>query len=98
MGDAVLWCMGSFCPLKSWGFDQMKVKLNQTSYHSIPLHQLMVQGFLFMPDNDTKHTSKRCQRYNKSKEELHVLQLMSCPAQSAELNWCGMNLTEKSEL
>ena len=38
-----------------------------------------------MQDNDPKHTSKLCQRYIKSKEEQHVLQLMSWPVQLADL-------------
>ena len=43
-----------------------------------------------------KHNSKPCQRYIESKEEQHVLQLMSWLAQS--MNWCDMNLTKKPEL
>ena len=60
--------------------------------------QFVSQGVVLMQDNDRKHTSKFCQRYIKSKNEVHVLQLMSWPAQSDHLNWCGVNLTEKSEL
>ena len=44
------------------------------------------QGFVLMKDNDQKHTSKLCQRYIRSKEEQHFLQLMSWVAQSAGLN------------
>ena len=39
-----------------------------------------------MQDNDPKHTSKLCQRYIKSKKEQYVLQLMSWPTQSVDLN------------
>ena len=73
--------------------DQVKGKLNQTGYHSILQHhtilsgtRLVAQGFAHMQDNDLKHFSKLCQRYIKSKEEQHVRQLMSWPAQSADLN------------
>ena len=47
--------------------------------------QLVGQGFVFILDNGTKHTSKLCQRYIKDKEEQHVLRLMF---------WSGINLTD----
>ena len=46
----------------------------------------MAQGFILMQDKDPKHTSKFCQRYNKNKKKEYVLQLMSWPAQSTDLN------------
>ena len=71
----------------------VKGKLNQISYHSILQHHvipsgmhLVGQGFVLMQVNDLKHTSKLCQRYIKSKEEKYILQLLSWPAQSADLN------------
>ena len=48
--------------------------------------QLVSQGFVLMQANDSKHASKLCQRYVKSKEEQHVFQLMSWQVQSADLN------------
>ena len=48
--------------------------------------QLAGQGFVLMQDNDSKHISKLCQRYIRSKEEQHVLQLMSWLVQLADLN------------
>ena len=56
----------------------------------------MCQGFVLMQDNDTKNISKFYQKYIKSKEEQHVLQLMSWSTQSAELNpiellWVELN-------
>ena len=61
---------------------QVKDKLNQTGYysklhhHAIPSGtQLVSQVFVLLQDNDSKHTSKLCQRYIKSKEKQHVLQL-----------------------
>ena len=71
---------------------QVKGKLNQTSYQSILQHHaillgtwLVAQGFVLMQDNEPKHTVKLCQRYIKSKEEQHILQLISWWAQSADL-------------
>ena len=68
-------------------------KLNQTDNQSILQHhtipsgtQLVSQGFVLMQDNDPQHTSKLYQRYIKNKKEQHVLQLMSWPMQSTELN------------
>ena len=46
----------------------------------------MAQEFVLMQDNDQKYTSKLCQRYIKSKEKLHVLQLMSWSVQLEDLN------------
>ena len=39
-----------------------------------------------MQDNNTNLTSKLFQRDIKSREEQYVLQLMSCPAKSVDLN------------
>ena len=88
-------------PLWCWWL--VKGKMNHTGYHSILQHHVIPsgthlegQGFISIQDNDPNHTSKLCQRYIKSKEEEHVLQLISWSAQS--LNWWGINLTEKSDL
>ena len=79
---------GDFANCKIEELHQGKCKLNQIGYHSILLlhaipseTQLVDQGFVCMQDNDPKHTSKLCQRYIKSKEEV-----MSLPVQSADLN------------
>ena len=56
----------------------------------------MDQGFGFMQENYPKNTSKVGQKYIESNEEQHIFNMMSWPAQSADLY--GMNLTEKSEL
>ena len=84
---------GYFANCKVRDLLQVKGKLNQTRYHSklqyhvIPLRTWVVgQGFVFMQNNYPKHRSKLCQRYIESKEEQHVLQLMSWLAQSADLN------------
>ena len=94
---------GAFANHKVGELHQVKGKLNHTGYHSILQYhaipsgtQLVGQGFVLMQDNDQKFTSKLCQRYIKSKEEQHIIQLKSRLVQS--LNWCGMNLTEKLEL
>ena len=74
MEVALLWCRGLLLIAK-------------LQHHTIPYRtQLVGQGFILMQDNDPKHTSKLCQMYFKSKEEQHILQLMSWPAQSADLN------------
>ena len=39
-----------------------------------------------MMNNDPKNPSKPCQTYNKSKEEQHVLQMMTWPVQSVDIN------------
>ena len=41
---------------------------------------------LWLQDNDRRYTCKLCPMDIKSKEEKHVIQLMSWPAQSANLN------------
>ena len=73
----------------------MKDKLSQTGYHSILQHhvipsgtRLVGQGFLFMQDNDPKHTSKQ-----------HVLQVVSWPARSAdfELEWDELDREVKTK-
>ena len=91
-GEALL-VWRTFANCKVGDLHQMKGKLNQTSHHSILQHHtilfgtwLVGQGFVLMQDNDPMHTSKLCQRYIKSKEEQHVLQLISWPVQSADLN------------
>ena len=83
----------AFANCKVGDLHKVKGRLNQTSYHSILQHhtipsvmRLVGQGFVLVQDNDPKYTSKLCQRYIKSKEEKHILQLMSWLAQSADLN------------
>ena len=74
-----------------------KSKLTQTGYHMIPSGaRLVSQGFQLMQDNDPKHTSELYQKYIKSKEEQHILQLIS--QTYIPLTWSGMNLTNKSQL
>ena len=46
----------------------------------------MGQGFVLIQENDPNHTCKLCQRYIKSSDEEHVLELMFWPAESSELN------------
>ena len=84
---------GAFVNCKVKDLYQVKGRLNQTRYHSILQHHaiqsvmwLLDQGFELIQDNDPKNTSKLCQRYIKSKEEQHILQLMSWLAQLADLN------------
>ena len=90
----------------SWKVEDSRSNLNRTGYQSIQQYhaipsgtRLLDQGFVLMQDNDPKFTSKLCQRYIKSKEKPHVLQLMSWPVQSADLkiplNWYEMNFTKK---
>ena len=87
----------AFANCKVGDLHQVKGKLNQNGYHSILLHhafpswmQLVSQGFELIQDNDPKHTSKLCQKCIKNKEEQHVLQLVSCLVQSADLNCIEM--------
>ena len=79
--------VGCFVNYKVKDLHQVNCKLNQTSYHIISFGmQLEGQEFVLMQDNDPKHTSKLSQRYIKSKEEQHILQLMPWRAQSVDLN------------
>ena len=85
--------------------DLHQLKGHQVGHHSILQHhvipsgtRLVSQGFVLMQDKNPKHTIRLRQRYIKSKEEQNILQLMSWPAQSADLNPTEMNLTDKSEL
>ena len=71
---------GDFWQLQSWGFasDEWQIESDWLSYYTIPsVMRLVSQGFIFIQDNDTKLTSKLCQKYIKSKQEQRVLQLMS---------------------
>ena len=80
---------GDFTNCIIGGFPLVKGKYNQTAYysilqpHTIPSGMwFMGQGFVLMQDNYSNHTSK----LYLSKEEQNVLQLMSWPAQTADLN------------
>ena len=91
--DSVMEWGWAFANCRVRDLNPVKGKLNQTDYHNMLQHhtissgtRLVDQGFVLMQDNDSKHTSKHCRRYIKSEEEQHVLQLMSWPAQSANLN------------
>ena len=44
------------------------------------------RSFVFMQDNDPKHTSKLCKNYIKEQEDNGVLKNMTWPAQSPDLN------------
>ena len=48
--------------------------------------RLVGQTFVLLEDDNTKLTGTLCENYIKSKDEQHVLQLMSWPVQSANLN------------
>ena len=85
------WEEGGLSSWKGGDLHWVKGKLNQTGYHSILQHnailsgtRLVAKGFVLLQDNDPKRTSKLYQRWIKSKEEQHILQLM--PVQSADLN------------
>ena len=78
--------LGAFVSCKVRNLPRVKRKLNQTSYYCILQHHMILilsgmrfvaQGFIFMQDNDPKHTNKLCQRYIKR---------MYWPVQSADLN------------
>ena len=92
-GGGSFMVLGAFANCKVGNLHQVWGELNQTGYHSILQHQaipsgtrFVEQGFVLMQDNDPKRTSKLYQRYIKSKEKRHVLQMISWPAQSADLN------------
>ena len=78
---------GSFANCKIRDLHQVKDRLNQTGYHRILQHHVILsgmwlvghQGFVLMQDNDPKYT---CQL----KEEQRILQLTSWLVQSADLN------------
>ena len=89
MEETLLWCVGEVANCKVLDWHQVKGQFNQTGYHSILQHHTIPsgmcfvgKGFVLMQDNDPKLR----QRYNKSKEEQHVVQLMSWPVQSVDLN------------
>ena len=55
--------------------------------HAIPSGlRLNGPGFIFMQDNDPKHTSKLCRSYIKDKENCGDLKYMDWPSQSPDLN------------
>ena len=86
MEEALLWWGGSFGQLQSRGFapGEGQIKSDRVSQHTAAL--LVAQGFVLKQDNDPKHTSRLCQKCIKSKVEQYVLQLISWPAQSVDLN------------
>ena len=59
-------------------------------HHAIPSGiQLVGQGYVLIQDNDPiklVNSTKLYQRYIKSKEEQHIIQLMFWPVQSMDLN------------
>ena len=68
-----------------------------------PETQLVAQEFVFMQDKDPKYASKLSQKYIKTKEEKDILQLMSWPGQSADLNpielgWDELNWKVRAKL
>ena len=80
-GSVIVW--GAFANSKVGDLHQAKGKLNQTGYLSIPWHHailfgtwLVGQGFVFMQDNDPKHTSK----FGRSK--------LKAERNSMSVNWC----------
>ena len=82
-----------FANCKVGGLHQGKGELNQTGYHSILRHHAIPSGtwledqvLVLMQDNDLKYTNKICWRYNKSKDEHQVIQPMSWPVQTVDLN------------
>ena len=89
-GSVMVWESFTNCKVD---LHQVKSKLNQISYHSILQYHaipsrkwLVAQGFVLIQDNDPNHTRKLCQRYIKSKEGQHILQLMSWLVQSTDIN------------
>lgn len=67
--------------------------MNKQSYHRILQNVaipsgigLIGYGFVFQQDNDPKHTSRLCRNYLESKENEGVLEIMSWPPQSPDLN------------
>lgn len=48
--------------------------------------QLLGQNFVFMQDNDPKHTARVCKNYLNQQEEANNLKIMTWPPQSPDLN------------
>ena len=82
-----------FCQLQIQGFapGEEQIESDWLSQHTAVSHEpsrmwLVSQGFVLLQGNDPTYTGKLYQRYIKSKEEQHVLQLMSWLVQSANLS------------
>lgn len=67
--------------------------MKKEQYHNILVRSaipsgigLIGYGFTFQQDNDPKHTSKLCRNYLESKENEGVLQFMTWPPQSPDIN------------
>lgn len=55
--------------------------------HAIPSGvRLIGNNFVFMQDNDPKHTARLCKSYLNEQSEANVLQIMTWPPQSPDLN------------
>ena len=87
MEEALLWFWRLLPIAKSGICTRWSVNWTRPQHHAIPSATLLVaQRFVLMYNNDPKYSSKLFQRYIKAKSNEYVLQLMSWPAQSTDLN------------
>ena len=88
MEEAVLLCrrllLISKLGISTW-WRANSIRLAITAYCSMRWSHLE-HRYVHMQDNDPKHSGKLCQRYIKSKEGQHFLQLTSWSVQSVDLN------------
>ena len=99
-GTFMIW--ETFINCKDRYLHQVKGKLNQTGYHSILQYhaiwsgmQLVGQGFVFIQDNDPKHTRKLCQKYIKSKKGTVPLWSNASPISRLKSHWTGVGFDRK---
>lgn len=89
----VMWWFGDALVEAKQGIDLIKIDgiLQKEQYlkilqeHAVPNEKnLISENFVFMPDNDFKHSAKICKNYLKQLEDSMMLKTMQRPPQS---NW-----------
>ncbi|CAK9827487.1 Transposable element Tc1 transposase [Anthophora retusa] len=90
-GSVMLWgCFGTNkvdSLVKIDGILRKEQYLKILQDHAVPSGtKLIGENFIFMQDNDPKHSAKICQNYLKHLEDINKLKIMQWPPQSPDLN------------
>jgi transposase len=91
-GTVMVW--GCFAGNKLGKLHRIKGIMDQHVYHTVMQTQLVPSikslfpngDFVYMQDNDPKHTSHYCTNYLRTLADRHHFQIMNWPAQSPDLN------------
>lgn len=90
-GSVMVW--GCFSSSGVGDLTRVSGKMNKEAYKKILEENALIsglrligEGFVFQQDNDPKHTSRLCQDYLKQREDEEILQVMTWPPQSPDIN------------